>query len=52
VSQDSVIALFRRLTLGVYVIGVSDGDRRDAFTAAWLMQASARYQHEPGQRLL
>lgn len=39
-SQDSVIALFRRLTLGVYVIGVSDGDRRDAFTAAWLMQAS------------
>ena len=39
-SQDNVIALFRRLTLGVYVIGVSDGDRRDAFTAAWLMQAS------------
>jgi flavin reductase (DIM6/NTAB) family NADH-FMN oxidoreductase RutF len=40
VSRDSVIGLFRRLTLGVYVIGVSDGDRRDAFTAAWLMQAS------------
>lgn len=33
-------ALFRRLTLGVYVVGVADGQRRDAFTAAWLMQAS------------
>jgi flavin reductase (DIM6/NTAB) family NADH-FMN oxidoreductase RutF len=35
-----VAALFRRLTLGVYVIGVSDGERKDAFTAAWIMQAS------------
>jgi len=32
--------LFRRLTLGVYVVGVADGQRRDAFTAAWVMQAS------------
>jgi flavin reductase (DIM6/NTAB) family NADH-FMN oxidoreductase RutF len=39
-DRDSVAALFRRLSLGVYVIGVSDGDRRDAFTAAWIMQAS------------
>ena len=39
-DRDSVVALFRRLTLGVYVIGVSDGERRDAFTAAWIMQAS------------
>jgi flavin reductase (DIM6/NTAB) family NADH-FMN oxidoreductase RutF len=39
-DQDSVAALFRRLTLGVYVIGVSDGERKDAFTAAWIMQAS------------
>jgi flavin reductase (DIM6/NTAB) family NADH-FMN oxidoreductase RutF len=39
-ERDSVAALFRRLTLGVYVIGVSDGERRDAFTAAWIMQAS------------
>jgi flavin reductase (DIM6/NTAB) family NADH-FMN oxidoreductase RutF len=39
-DRDSVAVLFRRLTLGVYVIGVSDGERRDAFTAAWIMQAS------------
>jgi flavin reductase (DIM6/NTAB) family NADH-FMN oxidoreductase RutF len=39
-DRDSVAALFRRLTLGVYVIGVSDGERKDAFTAAWIMQAS------------
>ena len=39
-DRDSVAALFRRLTLGVYVIGVSDGKRKDAFTAAWIMQAS------------
>jgi flavin reductase (DIM6/NTAB) family NADH-FMN oxidoreductase RutF len=39
-DRDRVVALFRRLTLGVYVIGVSDGERKDAFTAAWIMQAS------------
>jgi len=39
-DRDSVATLFRRLTLGVYVIGVSDGERSDAFTAAWIMQAS------------
>jgi flavin reductase (DIM6/NTAB) family NADH-FMN oxidoreductase RutF len=39
-DRDSVVALFRRLSLGVYVIGVSDGERKDAFTAAWIMQAS------------
>jgi flavin reductase (DIM6/NTAB) family NADH-FMN oxidoreductase RutF len=33
-------ALFGRLTLGVYAVGVADGQRRDAFTAAWVMQAS------------
>lgn len=32
--------LFRRLTAGVYVVGVADGGRRNAFTAAWLMQVS------------
>jgi flavin reductase (DIM6/NTAB) family NADH-FMN oxidoreductase RutF len=32
--------LFHRITLGVYVVGVADGQRRDAFTAAWVMQAS------------
>jgi flavin reductase (DIM6/NTAB) family NADH-FMN oxidoreductase RutF len=39
-DRESVVALFRRLSLGVYVIGVSDGERKDAFTAAWIMQAS------------
>jgi flavin reductase (DIM6/NTAB) family NADH-FMN oxidoreductase RutF len=35
-----VADLFRRLTAGVYVVGVADGERRNAFTAAWLMQVS------------
>jgi flavin reductase (DIM6/NTAB) family NADH-FMN oxidoreductase RutF len=38
--QQEVAALFRRLTHGVYVIGVAQGDRRNAFTAAWVMQVS------------
>jgi flavin reductase (DIM6/NTAB) family NADH-FMN oxidoreductase RutF len=37
---SDVAALFHLLTQGVYVIGVADGTRRDAFTAAWVMQAS------------
>ncbi len=37
---NQVAALFRRLTQGVYVVGVSDGEERDAFTAAWVMQVS------------
>lgn len=32
--------LFRRLTCGVYVIGVTDGTHHNAFTAAWIMQVS------------
>lgn len=40
-SEVSPIAeLFRRITLGVYAVGVTDGQQRDAFTAAWVMQAS------------
>jgi flavin reductase (DIM6/NTAB) family NADH-FMN oxidoreductase RutF len=39
-EAGDVVALFRRLTLGVYAVGVTDGQRRDAFTAAWIMQAS------------
>ncbi len=35
-----VADLFRRLTAGVYVIGVAEGGRRSAFTAAWLTQVS------------
>lgn len=32
--------LFRRLTTGVYVVGVAKGERRNGFTAAWLTQVS------------
>lgn len=32
--------LFRALTHGVYVIGVAGDGRRNAFTAAWVMQVS------------
>jgi flavin reductase (DIM6/NTAB) family NADH-FMN oxidoreductase RutF len=35
-----VADLFRRVTTGVYVIGVAEGERRNAFTAAWLTQVS------------
>lgn len=38
--MSDMTELFHRLTLGVYVIGVADGERRDAFTAAWVMQVS------------
>jgi flavin reductase (DIM6/NTAB) family NADH-FMN oxidoreductase RutF len=37
---DVIHSLFQRLTHGVYVIGVVDGEKRNAFTAAWVMQAS------------
>ena len=37
---NEVAQLFRRLTYGVYVIGVAHGEKRNAFTAAWVMQAS------------
>ena len=39
-SGSPVLALFRRLTNGVYVIGVSHNGRSNAFTAAWLTQVS------------
>jgi flavin reductase (DIM6/NTAB) family NADH-FMN oxidoreductase RutF len=32
--------LFKLISHGVYVIGVRDGERRNAFTAAWVMQVS------------
>jgi flavin reductase (DIM6/NTAB) family NADH-FMN oxidoreductase RutF len=34
------VDLFRRLTNGVYVVGVAHGARRNAFTAAWITQVS------------
>jgi flavin reductase (DIM6/NTAB) family NADH-FMN oxidoreductase RutF len=36
----SPIDLFRRLSTGVYVIGVSHNGRSNAFTAAWVTQVS------------
>jgi flavin reductase (DIM6/NTAB) family NADH-FMN oxidoreductase RutF len=37
---SEIAALFHRLSYGVYVVGVAAGDRRDGFTAAWVMQTS------------
>jgi flavin reductase (DIM6/NTAB) family NADH-FMN oxidoreductase RutF len=34
------LALFRRLTNGVYVVGVAHDGRANAFTAAWITQVS------------
>ena len=39
-SGADPVSLFRTLTTGVYVIGVADGGRANAFTAAWLTQVS------------
>jgi flavin reductase (DIM6/NTAB) family NADH-FMN oxidoreductase RutF len=39
-TNRDLAELFRRITLGVYVVGTAHQDRRDAFTAAWLMQVS------------
>jgi flavin reductase (DIM6/NTAB) family NADH-FMN oxidoreductase RutF len=33
-------ALFKQICHGVYVVGVTDGERQNAFTAAWVMQVS------------
>ncbi len=38
--MNEIAELFHRLTLGVYVVGVAHDERRDAFTAAWVMQAA------------
>jgi flavin reductase (DIM6/NTAB) family NADH-FMN oxidoreductase RutF len=35
-----IAEMFRRLSHGVYVIGVASGERQNAFTAAWVMQVS------------
>lgn len=38
--MNEISELFHRLTAGVYVVGVAAGEKRDGFTAAWVMQAS------------
>jgi flavin reductase (DIM6/NTAB) family NADH-FMN oxidoreductase RutF len=37
---DGLSTLFRQITAGVYVIGVAQQERRNAFTAAWVVQVS------------
>ncbi len=39
-ATSEIAELFRRITAGVYVIGVAGVGGRDAFTAAWVMQVS------------
>jgi len=39
-ESDAPIELFRRLTNGLYVVGVAHGELRNAFTAAWVTQVS------------
>ncbi|MFL9936491.1 flavin reductase family protein [Paraburkholderia sp. RL18-103-BIB-C] len=38
--SDGIAELFQHLTAGVYVVGVADSDRRNAFTASSIMQVS------------
>jgi flavin reductase (DIM6/NTAB) family NADH-FMN oxidoreductase RutF len=38
--NTEIVGLFHQLTLGVYIIGVAQESKRDAFTAAALMQVS------------
>lgn len=38
--MNEIAELFRRITLGVYVVGAAHEGRRGAFTAAWVTQAS------------
>src|SRR3974377_1024969 len=39
-SAPAMPAFFQRLTQCVYAIGVAHGEKRNAFTAAWVMQVS------------
>ncbi len=38
--SKNIEAAFKQLSHGVYVMGVTDGIYQNAFTAAWVMQAS------------
>ena len=38
--NDEMGELFKYMTQGIYVIGVSDHEHQNAFTAAWVMQVS------------
>ena len=39
-QNDSPLSLLRRLTNGLYVVGVAHGIKRGGFTAAWITQVS------------
>lgn len=39
-NREAIAKLFRKLTHGVYVIGVTDDEQVNAFTAAWVMHVS------------
>ena len=38
--MNQIEGLFRALSTGVYVVGAAHGDKRSAFTAAWVMPTS------------
>ncbi len=38
--NEDISVLLQHISHGVYIIGVSDGQRCNAFTAAWVMQVS------------
>ena len=38
--MENIDTIFKQISHGVYVVGVRHGDRQNAFTAAWVMQAS------------
>lgn len=38
--MNEIEALFRCLSVGVYVVGAAHNEHRDAFTAAWVVQVS------------
>jgi flavin reductase (DIM6/NTAB) family NADH-FMN oxidoreductase RutF len=38
--SQAMAELFKRITSGVYVVGVGAGERHNAFTAAWVMPVS------------
>ncbi len=40
--NQSIEALFKTISCGVYVVGVAHGTRHNAFTAAWVTQVSYR----------
>ena len=38
--MQDIANILQHITQGVYVVGVADGDKTNAFTAAWVMQVS------------